>query len=194
VKVPGEPGPIALGGGRVWVADERGRGVSAINAEGADLYRSGLPPQAPGLRLAWGDHGLWVAIADAGAVRRLDPGTLLAAEPIRVGRGPAGITVAGGFVWVASSREGTVSKVDPSLRSVVASIDVDGHPGGIDAGTSTVWVADREDGAVSRIGLESAEKDGDPLEVGREPGAVAVGGDAVWVANNGDGTVTRIEP
>jgi len=194
VKLPGEPGPIALGGGRVWVADEGGRGISAINAEGADLYRSGLPPQAPGLRLAWGDHGLWVAVADAGVVRRLDPGTLVAGEPIRVGRGPAGLTVAGGFVWVASSREGTVSKVDPSLRSVVASIDVDGHPGGIDAGTSTVWVADREDGAVSKIGLESGQKDGDPLEVGPEPGAVAVGGDAVWVANNGDGTVTRIEP
>jgi DNA-binding beta-propeller fold protein YncE/predicted Ser/Thr protein kinase len=194
VKLPGEPGPIALGGGRVWVADEGGRGISAINAEGADLYRSGLPPQAPGLRLAWGDHGLWVAVADAGVVRRLDPGTLFAGDPIRVGRGPAGLTVAGGFVWVASSREGTVSKVDPSLRSVVASIDVDGHPGGIDAGTSTVWVADREDGAVSKIGLESGQKDGDPLEVGPEPGAVAVGGDAVWVANNGDGTVTRIEP
>ena len=194
VKLPGEPGPIALGGGRVWVADEGGRGISAVNAEGADLYRSGLPPQAPGLRLAWGDHGLWVAVADAGVVRRLDPGTLVAGEPIRVGRGPAGLTVAGGFVWVASSREGTVSKVDPSLRSVVASIDVDGHPGGIDAGTSTVWVADREDGAVSKIGLESGQKDGDPLEVGPEPGAVAVGGDAVWVANNGDGTVTRIEP
>jgi streptogramin lyase len=194
VKVPGEPGPIALGGGRVWVADEGGRGISAINAEGADLYRSGLPPQEPGLRLAWGDHGLWVAIADAGVVRRLDAGTLFAGEPIRVGRGPAGLTVAGGFVWVASSREGTVPKVDPSLRSVVASIELDGHPGGIDAGTSTVWVADREDGAVSRIALDSGQKDGDPLEVGPEPGAVAVGGDAVWVVNNGDGTVTRIEP
>ena len=194
VEVPGEPGAIALGGGRVWVADEGGRGISAINAEGADLYRSGLPPQAPGLRLAWGDHGLWVAVADAGVVRRVDPGTLLAGEPIRVGRGPAGLTVAGGFVWVANSREGTVSKVDPSLRSVVASVELDGHPGGIDAGTSTVWVADREDGAVSRIGLDSGEKDDDPLEVGPEPGAVAVGGDAVWVANNGDGTVSRIEP
>jgi streptogramin lyase/predicted Ser/Thr protein kinase len=194
VKVPGEPGPIALGGGRVWVADEGGRGISAINAEGADLYRSGLPPQAPGLRLAWGDHGLWIAVADAGVVRRVYPGTLLAGDPIRVGRGPAGLTVAGGFVWVANSREGTVSKVDPSLRSVVASIELDGQPGGIDAGTSTVWVADREDGAVSRIGLDSGDEDGDPLEVGPEPGAVAVGGDAVWVANNGDGTVSRIEP
>ncbi|HEU4462930.1 MAG TPA: serine/threonine-protein kinase, partial [Solirubrobacterales bacterium] len=194
IRIPGEPAPIALGGNRVWLADLGGRGVSVVNAEGADLYRGGLPPQAPGLRLAWGDGSLWVAIADANVIRRVDPGSLVAGEAIRVGRGPAGLTVAGGFVWVANSREGTVAKVDPSLREVVEKIEIDGHPGGIDAGTSTVWVADREADAVSRIDLESGEIEGDPIEVGPEPGAVAVGGDAVWVANNGDGTVTRIEP
>jgi YVTN family beta-propeller protein len=194
LPVPGEPGPVALGGGRVWLADEGGRGIDAVNSEGARLVRSGLPPQAPGLRLAWGAQGLWVTIADAGVVRRLDPASFAAGEPIRVGGGPAGLTVAGGFVWVASSRSGTVSKVDPALRDVVARIEVGGHPGGIDGGTSAVWVANREDGTVSRIDVESGEVEGDPIEVGPEPGAVAVGGDAVWVANNGDGTVSRIEP
>jgi DNA-binding beta-propeller fold protein YncE/predicted Ser/Thr protein kinase len=193
VPLKGEPGPIALGGGRVWLADEDGRGVSAVNAEGAHLYRGGLPPQAPGLRLAWGAKGLWVAIADAGVIRRIDPATLVAGEAIRVGGGPAGITVAGGFVWVANARSGRVSKVDPSLGQVTP-IDVGGHPGGIDAGTSAVWVANREDDTVSKIDLETGEVEGDPVAVGPEPGAVAVGGDAVWVANNGDGTVTRIEP
>ncbi|HST68667.1 MAG TPA: serine/threonine-protein kinase [Solirubrobacterales bacterium] len=193
VRLKGEPGPIALGGGRVWLADEDGRGVSAVNAEGAHLYRSGLPPQSPGLRLAWGAKGLWVAIADAGVIRRVDPATLVAGEAIRVGGGPAGITVAGGFVWVASARSGRVSKVDPSLGQVTP-IEVGGHPGGIDGGTSAVWVANREDDTLSKIDLESGEVEGDPVAVGPEPGAVAIGGDAVWVANNGDGTVTRIEP
>ncbi|HEV2790255.1 MAG TPA: serine/threonine-protein kinase [Solirubrobacterales bacterium] len=194
IDLRGEPGPIALGGGRVWVADETGKGITAVNAEGGRRYRGGLPPQVPRLRLAWGAHGLWVTIADAGAIRRLDPDSLVAGEPIRVGRGPAGVVVADGFVWVANSRSGTVSKVDPSLREVVSSIEVGGHPGGIDAGTSAVWVANREDDTVSKIDLESGEIDGDPIAVGPEPGAVAVGADAVWVANNGDGTVTRIEP
>jgi YVTN family beta-propeller protein len=194
LPIPGGPGPIALGGGRVWLADEGGRGIDVVNSEGARLVRSGLPPQASGLRLAWGAQGLWVAIADAGVVRRLDPASFVAGEPIRVGGGPAGLTVAGGFVWVASSRSGTVSKVDPALRDVVARIEVGGHPGGIDGGTSAIWVANREDGTVSKIDVESGEVEGDPIEVGPEPGAVAVGGDAVWVANNGDGTVSRIEP
>jgi streptogramin lyase/tRNA A-37 threonylcarbamoyl transferase component Bud32 len=194
IEVRGAPGAIALGGGRVWVADEAGRGITAINAEGGRVYRQGLPPQAPRLRLAYGAHGLWVTNADAGVVRRLDPDRLLTGGPIRVGRGPAGVIVADGFVWVANSRSGTVSKVDPSLRDVLSSLEVGGHPGGIDAGTSTLWVANREDDTVSQIDLESGEVEGDPIEVGPDPGAVSVGRDAVWVANNGNGTVTRIEP
>jgi tRNA A-37 threonylcarbamoyl transferase component Bud32/streptogramin lyase len=194
VDVAGKPGAVALGGGRVWLADQAGKGITAVNAEAGEVYRRGLPPQAPTLRLAWGAQSLWVAIADAGAVRRVDPVTLRAGAPIRVGGGAAGVTVAGGFVWVASSRAGKVTRVDPALGAVVGTVDVGGHPGGIDAGTSAVWVANREDDTVSRIDLESGEVEGDAIEVGPEPGAVAIGGDAVWVANNGDGTVTRIEP
>ncbi|MFL5834005.1 MAG: protein kinase domain-containing protein [Solirubrobacterales bacterium] len=194
IDLPGEPGPLALGGGRVWVADEGGKGITAVNAEAGEVYKRGVPPQAQKLRLAWGAQGLWVTIADANALRRVDPRTLRAEDPIRVGPGPAGVTVAGGFVWVAASRQGAVTKVNPALRAADGSISVEGHPGGIDGGTSAVWVADREADAVRKIDLESGEVDGAPIEVGPEPGAVAIGGDAVWVANNGDGTVTRIEP
>lgn len=195
IEVGGQPGPIALGSGRVWIADEGGRGVTAVNSEGARVVRRGLPPQSPSLRLAFGARGLWTSIAPAASVRRVDPATLLAGEPIRVGRGPAGLVVADGVVWVANSRSGTVSKVDPATRQLLGDpIEVGGHPGGIDAGTSAVWVANAADDTVTRIDLDSGEPEGDPIEVGPEPGAVAVGGDAVWVANNGDGTVTRIEP
>ncbi len=196
IRLAGGPGPLALGGQRVWVADEGGRGITAVNAEAGAVAPGGrgLPPQAPGLRLAWGTEALWVAVSGANVVRRLAPSTLAASDPIRVGGGPAGITVAGGFVWVASSRAGVVSKIDPLTLRVVDQIPVGGHPGGIDGGTSAVWVADREEGVVRKIDLETGEVAGDPIQVGPEPGAVAVGGDAVWVANNGDGTVTRIEP
>jgi streptogramin lyase len=195
IEVGGEPGAIALGGGRVWIADQNGRGVTAVNSEGGRVYRRGLPPQSPDLRLAFGAHGLWVSIAGTGSVRRVDPADFSAGEPIRVGRGPAGVTVADGFVWVANSRSGTVSKVDPATRQLLGvPIEVGGHPGGIDAGTSAVWVANAADDTVTRIDTESGEPDGAAIEVGPEPGAVAVGGDAVWVADNGDGTVTRIEP
>ena len=195
IDVGGAPGPIALGGGRVWLADEGGRGVTAVNSEGGRVYGRGLPPHAAPLRLAVGADGLWVSSATAGNVRRIDLGTLAVGEPIAVGRGPAGVTVARGFVWVANSRSDTVSKVDPSIQAVLGDpVEVGGRPGGIDAGTSAIWVASAADDAVTRIDLATGEREGAPVEVGPEPGAVAIGGGAVWVVNNGDGTVTRIEP
>jgi streptogramin lyase len=195
IEVGGRPGPIAFGGGRVWVADEAGAGITAINAQGGHVFKRRLPPHTAPLRLAVGAGGLWASSASTGTVRRIDLGSARPDAPIAVGRGPAGVTVAGGLVWVANSRSDTVSKVDPAIHAVLGDpIEVAGRPGGIDAGTDTVWVASAAEGAVTRIELESGERSGDPIEVGAEPGAVAVGETAVWVADNGEGAITRIEP
>jgi DNA-binding beta-propeller fold protein YncE len=195
IPVRGGPGAIAVGDGTVWVADEDGAGVTAINALNGKVYRRGIVPHAAPLRLAVGAGGLWVSSASTSAVRRIDLGSAEAGEPILAGRGPAGVTVAGGLVWVANSRAGTVTRVDPSLHTILGDpIAVGDAPGGIDAGPETVWVANSADDTVSRIDIAGAEPTGDPIAVGPDPGAVAVGADAVWVANNGDGTLTRIEP
>jgi DNA-binding beta-propeller fold protein YncE/predicted Ser/Thr protein kinase len=195
IFVGGKPGAIVSGGGRIWVADEDGAGVTAIDAREARIVRRGLAPHAAPLRLAVGAGGLWISSATTGTVRRIDLGTMDAGAPILAGRGPAGVTVAGGLVWVANSRSGTVTRIDPSLHTILGDpIPVGGTPGGIDAGPETVWVANSADDTVSRIDLSSGEKIGDPISVGPEPGAVVVGSEAVWIANNGNGTLTRIEP
>jgi serine/threonine-protein kinase len=194
IEVGGQPGAVVYGRNRVWVADEAGAGVTAVNAASGKVFRRGIAPHAAPLRLAVGAGGLWVSNATAGTVRRIDLGTATPSGAIAAGRGPAGITVARGFVWVADSRSGTVAKIDPAIRSVVDTVEVGGNPGGIDAGTNVLWVAAADDDTVTRIDLESGDPEGSPLVVGPAPGAVAVGGEAVWVANNGDGTVTRIEP
>jgi DNA-binding beta-propeller fold protein YncE len=196
VEVGGRPGPIVFGGGRVWVADQDGAGIAAINATGANrVYRRGLPPRAAPLRLATGAGGLWVSSASTGTVSRIDLSTLRRDPAIPVGRRPAGVTVGHGLVWVANSRSGTVTRVDPSIHAIVGDpIDVGGRPGGIDSGPKLVWVANALDGTVLRLDIEDGGKVGSPIEVGGVPGAVAVGSTAVWVANNADGTVTRIEP
>jgi DNA-binding beta-propeller fold protein YncE/predicted Ser/Thr protein kinase len=195
IEVGGRPGPVAYGGHRVWVADEGGAGIAAVNVKGGRVIRRHLEPMAAPLRLAVGAGGLWVSSASTGTVRRIDLGTLVAGEPILVGRGPAGVTVGGGLVWVANSRSGTVTRVDPTIQAVTGSpTTVGAQPGGIDAGTSAVWVAVGGEDAVRRLALDSGEPEGAPIEVGPEPGAVAVGETAVWVVDNSNGTVTRIEP
>jgi DNA-binding beta-propeller fold protein YncE/predicted Ser/Thr protein kinase len=195
VHVGGRPGAIAFGGGRVWVADEAGAGVTAIDAASGRIVKRGIVPHAAPLRLAVGAGALWVSSASTGAIRRIDLGDATAGPAIPVGRGPAGITVGHGYVWVANSRGESVARVDPTINARLGEpIEVGGRPGGIDAGSDVVWVANATEGTVTRIGLESAGVVGDPIAVGPDPGAVVVGDEAVWVANNGDGTVTRIEP
>jgi streptogramin lyase/predicted Ser/Thr protein kinase len=195
VELGGKPGAVVFAGGRLWVADEAGAGVSAIDAATNRPVERGIAPRAAPLRLAAGAGAVWVSNATAGTVRRIDLVTATADAPIRVGRGPAGITTGGGLVWVANSRSGTVTRVDPSIRAILGDpFPVGARPGGIDAGTTTVWVASTAEATVSRIDIGSGEIVGDPIGVPQVPGAVAVGPEAVWVASNKEGTVTRIEP
>jgi streptogramin lyase len=195
VDVGGHPGALVFGGQRVWVADEYGEGVSAINAAGGRVVKRRIAPHQAPLRLAVGAGGVWVSNATTGSIRRIDLGTAVAGAPVRVGRGPSGITVAGGVVWVANSRSDSVTRVDSATGALLgAPVPVGRRPGGIDAGTSVVWVANAGDDTVSRIDIGSGETVGDAIPVGRHPGAVAVGAEAVWVADNGDGAVSRIEP
>ncbi len=195
VEIGGRPGAVTFAGGRLWVADEDGAGISAIDAETNRPVARGIAPHAAPLRLAAGAGAVWVSSASTGVIRRIDTTSASAGSPIRVGRGPAGITVGGGTVWVANSRSGTVTRVDPSLRAILGDpIPVGALPGGIDAGTTTVWVANTAEATVSRIDIGSGEVVGDAIGVPQIPGAVAVGPEAVWVASNKDGTVTRIEP
>ena len=195
IEVGGRPGAIVAGGRRIWVADDEGGGVTAINTVGGRVFKRDISPHAAPLRLAVGAGAVWVSSASTGAVRRIDLGSAVAGAPIPAGRGPAGVTVGGGLVWVANSRSDSITRIDPATHVLVGlPIAVGERPGGIDAGTESVWVANSADATVSRIGIESGEADGGPVSVGPDPGAIAVGLDAVWVANNGDGTVTRIEP
>ena len=195
VGLGGRPGALAFAGGRLWVADEAGRGVSAIDAATNRPAVRWIAPHSAPLRLAAGAGAVWVSSASAGVVRRIDPVSATTAPPIRVGRGPAGITVGGGAIWVANSRSGTVTRVDPSLRAILGDpIPVGARPGGIDAGTDTVWVASTAEATVTRLDIKTGDPTGDPITVPPGPGAVAVGPKAVWVVSNHDGTLTRIEP
>jgi DNA-binding beta-propeller fold protein YncE len=195
IPVGGRPGAIVVAGGRVWVADEAGSGVSVINPPAGRVYKRGLFPHAAPLRLGAGAGGLWVSSASTGAIRRIDLDDAAGGLSIAVGRGPSGITVGGGIVWVANSRGDAVTRIDPATRALLGEpTPVGDRPGGIDAGTDAVWVANNGDDSVTRIDLGDGEPVGDPIGVGSRPGAVVVGEEAVWVANNGDGTVTRIEP
>jgi DNA-binding beta-propeller fold protein YncE len=59
-------------------------------------------------------------------------------------------------------------------------------------GTSA-WVADARGGTVARVDLETGERRGASIAVGRRPVAVAADGDDVYVLCRGDRTLVHVD-
>lgn len=130
-------GGVAIGGDRVWLADETG--VLVLDAgSGHVVRRIGLP--FAGGRVAFGSPYVWVVDSQGGKVWAIDVKTETLAGSVSVGAQPNGVAVGASAVWV-SSGDGTVSKIDPTALKVVKQIAVGGTPAGIAAGDGAVWVA-----------------------------------------------------
>jgi YVTN family beta-propeller protein len=130
-------GGIAIGGGRVWIADETG--LRALDAETGRTVLH-VPLGFAGGRVAFGKPYVWVAEPHGQQVWAIDPRTGRLSGSVSVGTDPDGITIDEGVVWVASAG-GTVSRIDPTTLRVVDTIRVGGTPAGIAAGNGAVWVA-----------------------------------------------------
>lgn len=87
-------GPVAVGFGRVWLADEL---VWVIDANAGALIGT-IPVAGPARDVAVGQGSVWVASRDGG-VSRIDP-TFETVTTIRVGGALQGIAVGAGAVWV----------------------------------------------------------------------------------------------
>ena len=176
-QVGGSPGAIVFGGGRVWVADEDGAGVSAIDAagDGSSGAASSRTRRRCASRSAPAASGSAAPRPARCAASTSAP--LAAGAPILAGRGPAGVTVGGGLVWVANSRSDTVTRVDPSTHSILARPDRGRRP-----------ARRHRRRHQRRLGRQRRRRHGHPdrprkrrvgratrSSVGPEPGAVAVG-------------------
>jgi len=106
-------GGIAIGGGRVWVSDEKhGRVLSLRPSTGKVDKRIavGRDPR----KLAYGLGSVWVADKEGGYVTRIAArsGRVLN-RAIPVGRSPIGVAVGAGSVWVANFDGDSVTRIRP---------------------------------------------------------------------------------
>jgi YVTN family beta-propeller protein len=129
-------GPIALGFGSVWVADNLG--VVRVDARSGARTTIKLPFHASGLAVGLG--GVWVTDALTNRLWRIDPNLSAVSGTTSVGQQPSGVAVGAGSVWVASA-DGTVSRIDPTTTKVTATVTVGGTPIGIAFGAERVWVS-----------------------------------------------------
>ena len=118
IDLGGTPVAVAVGAGRVWVADNSGSRVIELDSMDGNPIGKSIPVAAGPQAIAVGEDGVWVASGD-GTVTRIDPGTRNARPaPIKIAD-TGGIAVGEGAVWVTSRARDTVTRLDPSsLRPV----------------------------------------------------------------------------
>jgi YVTN family beta-propeller protein len=129
-------GPIAVGFGSVWVADDLG--IERLDAHSGARIPIKLPFHAAGLAVGLG--GVWVTDALTNRLWRIDPNLSGVSGTTSVGQQPSGVAIGAGSVWVASA-DGTVSRIDPTTTKVMATANVGGTPIGIAFGMGKVWVS-----------------------------------------------------
>ncbi|MDX6454793.1 MAG: hypothetical protein QOD48_900 [Gaiellaceae bacterium] len=129
-------GPVALGFGSVWVADDLG--IVRLEARSGARIPIKLPFHPSGLAVGLG--GVWATDALTSRVWRIDPNLNDVSGTTSVGRQPSGVAIGAGSVWVASA-DGTVSRIDPTTTEVTATVTVGGTPTGVAFGAKRVWVS-----------------------------------------------------
>jgi DNA-binding beta-propeller fold protein YncE len=139
IRLHTDPESVAVGAGRVWVAEASRDGVLQVDP------RSGhVGPETPiggrGAAISVGDGAVWVVTEADGHLWRIDPrdGSLTAS--IEVGGEPRYLAVTPASVWVAT-RQGIVTEIDPRTNRVERTVVLDHAVGGLTSGAGRLWVA-----------------------------------------------------
>jgi YVTN family beta-propeller protein len=199
IQVGIRPGPVAVGGGAVWVGNLDERTLTKIDAKGrVSAGTFPLENRTP-TGIAVGAGSVWVAHGALGKLGAVDPefGQVtktidVAGEALAAANGA--VAVGAGGVWAVYG-DSTLARVDPRTVTVTGRTFAGAAPAGVVVEGGYVWVVNTHGATVQRYQPDTF--DAGPLgttSVGRRPTAIAGGEGAVWVANTGSDTVTRLEP
>jgi YVTN family beta-propeller protein len=202
IPVGTRPGPIAFGGGSLWVGNlGDDRSVTRIEVDRREVLRSiDLERRTP-TGLAFGFGALWVAHGRSprGGVSRIDPQFDEVTGPIDVGGTAFGspygsVAVDEESVWVVFG-DSTLARIDPASERVAEQVRAGARPAGIVVANGSVWVSNSGEANVGRYNPAALSEDPiDEFTVGKRPTGIAAGEGAIWVANNADDSVNRIDP
>ncbi len=188
------PGPIAAGGGAVWVGNLDGRSLTRISPTERSVV-STVPLARTPTGIAVGERVVWVAHGHTGELSRVET-TFGQARIFTIGGSAFGspygtVTLGIGSVFTAYG-DSTLARVSRSGRVLYRTL-AGSQPAGILVDFNVVLVTNSGDATVERFRASTLEGLG-RVSVGTRPIGIASHGGAIWVANSGDDTVTRIDP
>ena len=192
-----EPGPIAFGGGAVWVGNLAGKSVTRIDLASRKVVDT-IPLDATPTGVAFGHGKLWVAHGHTGQAAWIDPElggreTIDDVAKTRFGSSLGAIATGTTDVWAVFG-DATLARIDPK-SSAVERTDAGLRPTAVVEGGDSLWVVSSADKVVYRFSPDTFLAG--PLgrfSVGRGSTGIAYGHDAVWVTSSGEDFVTRADP
>jgi class 3 adenylate cyclase/streptogramin lyase len=196
------PTGIAVGGGSVWVAVNRGDSLAVVelgpdvgdrrNTFVVDQTSTRTFSSAEPVLLDFGAGSLWALEVGTGEVWRIDPETGPGQTPLTAGADAWSIAYGHDAVWLGG--ETSVTRLDPDTgRTRTQPLALGPSESmAVEIGPGVVWFAASSQPTLLRIDPRTLRFS--MFEVGRGPSAIAVSDDGVWVANSLDGTVSRVDP
>lgn len=169
--------PLAVSGGRVWVASQDGSLTDVDAATGRPIrtFRDVGYAEA----IAADTRDVWVAAATADVVERFDVPSGRVVQRIPVGGRATALAISAGAVWALTPAESSVWRIDPHRGSVVESVSVPADSSALAATDGQVWVA-AGGGLLTSISTSNNSVD-QTRSLGRSIDALAGAGDRLWV-------------
>lgn len=197
VPVGIRPGPVAAGGGAIWVGNLQDRTLSRIDPVTRDVVAN-IPLPATPDAVTFGAGAVWVVNGRLGMLYRVDTTINEVTKAIRLGDrsitfANAGVDVERGSVWAAFG-DATLGHADAFPPRALGIGSTDTGPAAVIFAFGAVWVANSGEATLQRFNpLTFEEGPVDELGVGPEPTGLAAGAGTIWVACTGGDYVIRID-
>ncbi len=137
--------------------------------------------------------GIWVALAGAYQVVRVDRKSRQITQRVLVDGLVNGLAYADGSIWATIESGRDVLRIDPTTGQIGQRSDVANAPGAIAAAGDSLWIASRLDGTVSQFDIASG-KVVRTIPIGAGVNAVVAAFRSVWATSEDQASVTRIDP
>lgn len=185
--------------GTVWVADEEGASLTAIDAATNKVITIVKGIEGPhNVQVAPGGQTVWAVSGDDSLAVEIDARTAELRGTAHIGRMPAHVVLTpdGATAYTTNNADDTVSVIDAATMKVKATIPVGTGPHGLRPSPDgrLLYVADIGGTTVSVIDARSNRRVKD-VEVGRAPAQVAFAPDGrfAYVSLNGEDAVAKID-
>ncbi len=194
VDVGGAPISLAVGFGRVWVAErDADRVVSLDERTLRQDTAVGVPVP---VSVVTAPLGVWALSIDTVSLYQLDPVHGTSSRPVDSPvANPEDMVAVGDELWVLGAGEGGLAPLNARLERIVrAGFSLPGQSlSGLSAGAGTIWLGETAGRSLVRVEADTSAVRRLPAPDRMQPVATATGACGLWVAD-GSGEVALVDP